>query len=123
MLREAEARELARVKALEDAFDKTGELKSMGGRVFDFEVEDQFKRTQHYEWLMPVFFKCLELEDGVAKDQRVRTMYIEARTTTVPRSLQTDAQILDFGEVPVALRVTKEILVKNVGNRDEELKL
>jgi hypothetical protein len=50
-------------------------------------------------------------------------MYIEARTTTVPRSLQTDAQILDFGEVPVALRVTKEILVKNVGNRDEELKL
>ena len=95
----------------------------MGGRVFDFEVEDQFKRTQHYEWLMPVFFKCLELEDGVAKDQRVRTMYIEARTTTVPRSLQTDAQILDFGEVPVALRVTKEILVKNVGNRDEELKL
>ena len=95
----------------------------MGGRVFDFEVEDQFKRTQHYEWLMPVFFKCLELEDGVAKDQIVRTMYIEARTTTVPRSLQTDAQILDFGEVPVALRVTKEILVKNVGNRDEELKL
>jgi len=40
LVREADARELARVKALEDAFDKTGELKSMGGRVFDFEVED-----------------------------------------------------------------------------------
>lgn len=72
---------------------------------------------------MPVFFRCQELEDGVAKDQRVRIMYIEARTTTVPRSLMADAQVLDFGEVPVALRVTKEILVKNVGNREEELKL
>lgn len=50
-------------------------------------------------------------------------MYLEARTTTVPRSLTIDTQILDFGEVPVALRLTKEILVKNVGNRDEELRL
>ena len=41
----------------------------------------------------------------------------------MPRSLMADTLVLDFGEVPVALRVTKEILVKNVGNREEELKL
>jgi len=72
---------------------------------------------------VPVFFRSTEVEDGAAKDARVRTMYLEARTTTVPRSLSIDTQILDFGEVPVALRLTKEILVKNVGNRDEELRL
>jgi len=55
--------------------------------VFDFDVEDQFKRTQHYEWLVPVFFRSMEVEDGAAKEARVRTMYLEARTTTVPRSL------------------------------------
>jgi len=41
----------------------------------------------------------------------------------VPKSLESDVQVLDFGEVPVALRVTKEILVKNVGNREEKMKL
>lgn len=32
-------------------------------------------------------------------------------------------QTLDFGEVPVALRVTKEVLVKNVGINEEILKM
>lgn len=41
----------------------------------------------------------------------------------MPKSLESDVQVLDFGEVPVALRVTKEILVKNVGNREEKMKL
>jgi hypothetical protein len=31
--------------------------------------------------------------------------------------------VLDFGEIPVALRITREILVKNVGNKEETLKL
>lgn len=122
LVREAEEKEAARIKALEDAFDATGALKRMGGKVFNFEVEEQFKRTQHYEWLLPVFFKCMDHEDG-GKEQRVRTMYMEARTTTVPRSLQANVQVLDFGEVPVALRVTKEILIKNISNREEEMKL
>ena len=36
----AEEAEQQRLQALEDGFDKHSELKSMGGRVFDFDVED-----------------------------------------------------------------------------------
>ena len=43
--------------ALEMGFDRDGELKRMGGRVYNFDNEDQTKRTQHYEWLIPVHFK------------------------------------------------------------------
>ena len=53
----------------------------------------------------------------------MKTFYLEARTTTVPRTLVANVQTLDFGEIPVAMRVTKEILIKNIGNKDESLKL
>lgn len=92
----------------------------MGGRVFDFEKEDKYKRTQHYEWLLPVFYKCV---DEGTEQKKVKTFYLEARTTTVPRTLVANVQTLDFGEIPVAMRVTKEILIKNIGNKDESLKL
>ena len=42
---EAEAAERARLQALEDAFDRDGELRAMGGRVYNFDVEEEFKRT------------------------------------------------------------------------------
>ena len=119
-MREAEEAEAARLQALEDAFDKHAELKTMGGRVFDFEKEDKFRRTQHYEWLLPVFYKCM---DEGSEHKKMKTFYIEARTTTVPRTLVANMQTLDFGEIPVAMRVVKEILVKNVGILEENLKL
>jgi hypothetical protein len=107
---------------LEDAFDKTGVLRTLGGRVFDFDVDDEYKRTQHYEWLLPMYFKCTD-EDAPLKERKIRTLFMEARTTTVPKSLIANTQSLDFGEVPVALRVTKEILIKNVGHREEVMRL
>lgn len=45
MVREAEEAEKARLEALESAFDKTSELKSMGGRVYDFDVDKAHQRT------------------------------------------------------------------------------
>ena len=56
-------------------------------------------------------------------NKKLKSIFLEARTTTVPRSLVANVDVLDFGEVPVALRVTKEILLKNVGCLEEELKL
>ena len=53
----------------------------------------------------------------------MKTFYIEARTTTVPRTLVANVETLDFGEIPVAMRVVKEILIKNVGIMEETLKL
>lgn len=119
-IKEAEDAETARLQALEDAFDKHAELKTMGGKVFDFEKENKFKRTQHYEWLLPVFYKCIDEGQELKK---MKTFYIEARTTTVPRTLVANVETLDFGEIPVAMRVVKEILIKNVGILEETLKL
>ncbi len=113
MVREAEEAEKARLEALESAFDKTSELKSMGGRVYDFDMDNAHQRTQHYEWLLPVYYR--NADDPGMDQKKLKCIYLEARTTTVTRSLVANVETLDFGEVPVALRVTKEILIKNTG--------
>jgi hypothetical protein len=56
-------------------------------------------------------------------NKKFKQLFLEVRTTTVPRSLVANVQKLDFGEVPVALRVSKEILIKNTGVNEENLKL
>jgi hypothetical protein len=48
---------------------------------------------------------------------------LEARTTTVFRSLVPSVKELDFGEIPVANRNVMEILVKNVGYLEETLRM
>ena len=50
-------------------------------------------------------------------------MYLEARTTTVKRSLIPNVDEMEFGEIPVAFKQTQEILVKNVGLKDETMKM
>lgn len=51
---EEEARKLAEKEA---NFDKKGELKALGGHVTDFDLQDENRRTQHYDWLLPVYYK------------------------------------------------------------------
>jgi hypothetical protein len=41
----------------ESQFDRVGELARMGGKVFDFDAADENRRTQHYDWLIPVFYR------------------------------------------------------------------
>ena len=50
-------------------------------------------------------------------------MYLEARTTTVKRSLIPNLDEMQFGEIPVENKLTQEILIKNVGLKDETLRL
>jgi len=50
-------------------------------------------------------------------------MFLSARTTTVKRTLIPNAESLEFGEIPVAFKQTKEILVKNTGDRDETMRM
>ena len=90
----------------------------MGGVVFDFEPENEFRRTQHFEWLVPVYFRA---SDNTETDSK--SLFLQVRTTTVKRTLIPNTEIMDFGEVPVAFRKTKEILIKNVGTMDETLNL
>lgn len=53
----------------------------------------------------------------------MKVTYLEARTTTVFRSLVPNVNVLDFGEIPVANRRVLEILVKNVGYMEETMRM
>ena len=117
--KEAEEAEIERLAALEREFDRDGELVRMGGRVTNFDVEDEGQRTQHYDWLLPVYFR----QQDSAHNHEVKTLFLEVRTTTVQRTLFPNTEELDFGEVPVLHRKTQEILVKNVGSMEETLRL
>lgn len=82
-------------------FDRVGELRRLGGRVYDFFVDDDIKRSQHYDWLIPVYYKNPEKDDS-----DVKVLYLEARTVTVKRTLVPNVESLEFGEIPVAFRKT-----------------
>jgi hypothetical protein len=76
------------------------------------------RRSQHYEWLIPVYYKQSEKIDA---EQNVT--YLQARTTTVIRTLIPNVDSINFGEIPVAFKATKEILIKNTGIQDETLRM
>ena len=57
---EQEMAEQARMTALEAAFDREPVLRSMGGRVTNFDMELEHERTQHYNWLLPVYFRNMD---------------------------------------------------------------
>lgn len=91
----------------------------MGGRITDFEADNPSARTQHYDWLLPVYFRSQEPGAG----DTIKALYLEVRTTTVPKTLVPNTDVLEFGEIPVAFKKTQEILVKNVGTMEETLSL
>lgn len=55
--KEKEAAEKFRLAEIEKNFDRHGELRKLGGTVYDFEIDDEVRRSQHYEWLLPVYYK------------------------------------------------------------------
>mmetsp|Transcript_18333 Transcript_18333/g.13332 ORF Transcript_18333/g.13332 Transcript_18333/m.13332 type:complete len:112 (-) Transcript_18333:394-729(-) len=99
--KEEEERERARQEEAERNFDREGEMARLGGRLFEFDKEDPIKRSQHYEWLIPAYFKQPDKHDS-----EVNVLFLEARTTTVMRTLVPNVEVLEFGEIPVALRKT-----------------
>lgn len=100
--KEAELAEIERIAALERAFDRTSVLESMGGSVNNFDQELVSARTQHYDWLLPVYFRPMEAQAG----DLVKTLFLEVRTTTVPKTLVPNTDVLEFGEIPVAFKKT-----------------
>jgi hypothetical protein len=78
----------------------------------------EVKKSQHYEWLVPIYYKNSDKEG-----EEVKVVFLETRTCTVFRSLVPNVENLDFGEIPVANRKVLEILVKNVGYMEETLRM
>jgi len=46
----------------------------------NFDVENEERRTQHYDWLLPVYFRN---QTDTAAVPEVKTLFLEVRTTTV----------------------------------------
>ncbi|CAG9327365.1 unnamed protein product [Blepharisma stoltei] len=83
------------------------ELYNIGGKVYDFYVDEPAKRSQHYEWLIPVYFRPL-LPDGVT-----RLHYLQMKTVVINKTLIADPEVLDFGEIAVSCRKVAEFTLLN----------
>ncbi len=118
--KEQEAKEEAerlRIAELEANFDAVGELRKYGGRFWDFNKDSDKLRSQHYSWTIPIFFKE---KDKVGDMKR---MFVEVSTISVQKALVSNPKEIDFGEIPVAFRKVKEVMLTNIGQNDEELQM
>lgn len=86
-----------------------GELAKLGGKLKEFH-EDTEKHSQHYTWLIPFYFKFVD-----SPHTNKYVTYLEINTTSVQKSLVLDQTVIDFGEIAVGIRETKDILITNFG--------
>lgn len=61
-------------------------MTKIGGKVFNFE------KTQHYKWLLPIYFKQKDYSDVSAEIN-----YLEVTTTTIQEVLVINTKEVDFG--------------------------
>lgn len=80
----------------------------MGGKLFDFD------ETQHYRWIIPIYFKQKEYPDASAE-----VNFIEVTTTAVAKTLVIDKEEIDFGEIAVGSRAVREVTILNKGDLAE----
>ena len=104
---------------MERNFNQVEELRKLGGRKLDFYNDDPKRRSQHYDWVIPMFFKDTSKPDNT----ELKKTFLEVRTITLSRSLVPNEEVVDFGEVPVAFRKTHEVLIKNIGDTEQALKM
>lgn len=116
---EEKLKEQKRIEEMEANFDQVAELRKIGGRKLDFFPDDQYKKAQHYDWQIPMYFRDASKPAG----NDLKRTFMEIRTITVTRTLIPQEEVIDFGEVPVAFRKTHEVLIKNVGETEQPLKM
>lgn len=76
----------------------------MGGRLFTF------GETQHYQWLLPVYFKQKDYSDVSAE-----VNFLEITTTSIAQVVCIDCREVDFGEIAVGSRAVREVVITNKG--------
>ena len=81
-------------------------LARLGGIMKEFDTEFQ-EKSQHYAWLIPVFFKPL------TNDPKIKSIYLEVKSTVVNKALAVEPESIDFGEVAVSCRKVIEFMLKN----------
>lgn len=76
----------------------------MGGKLFTFGT------TQHYRWLLPIYFKQKDYSDVSAE-----VNFLEVTTTSIAEVLSIDCREVDFGEIAVGSRAVRDISITNKG--------
>lgn len=76
----------------------------MGGTLIEFEG------TQHYKWILPVYFKAKDYPDGSSEIN-----FLEVTTTSTKKVLIADQAVIDFGEIAVGGREIRELTITNEG--------
>lgn len=83
------------------------QLVNHGGRVYNFDLDKPDKRSQHYEWTIPVYFKPA-LPDG-----QVKKTFIQVRTVVVNKVIRVNQELVDFGDIAVSCRKIVEVKIFN----------
>ena len=94
------------IKYLAEFREPVDNLAALNGEVFDFDKEAN-ERSQHYKWVVPVYFRALNNEE------KVKCLFLEVRTCVTNKNLIAEPEFLDFGEVAVACRKIIEFSVRN----------
>lgn len=113
---EANFRDLVETQENQD-WDHTLELDKLGGKVYDFYASEPAKKSQHYDWLLPVYFRPL-LPDGVTK-----VHYLQIKTAVINKTLIANPDILDFGEIAVSCRKVTEFTLFNQDTQSVSLSM
>lgn len=95
------------VKFTAEFREQVENLAALGGECYNFEEDSRDNRSQHYKWMLPVYFKTL------SNDDKVKKIYLEIKTCVINKHLIAEPEFLDFGEVAVACRKIIEFTVKN----------
>lgn len=96
--------------------DKGVSLSGLGGSCEDFNITDSDYHSQHYSWLLPVYFR------PVLSDDNPKCTYMEIRTVTVSRTLEADPAVANFGEIAVSCRKLITINIKNKAMQEVTLR-
>lgn len=78
-------------------------ISRLGGRY------SHFDEMEHFEWLIPIYFKQKEYPDASAE-----VTFLEITTTSCEKFLTLSETEVDFGEIPVGVKVTKQLTLKNL---------
>lgn len=89
---------------MERNFNAEAQLIKMGGKVFSF------NDAQHYQWLLPIYFKQKDYSDVSAE-----VNFIEITTTSISQILSIDKPEIQFGQIAVGTRAVREVVISNTG--------
>jgi len=117
--RQKEEEEKQKQLELERSFDVSGELKRLGGKIYEFGEPNTSDHSQHYEWVIPFYFSQ-KSGDDVGEPN---VIYLEASTTTVTKRLVVNRDVIDFGEMAVGFKRTEELQLTNASIQGADLKM